>query len=125
MSDPKLRPSAVQNAYVRVCPACSRALEPTRSRQVYCCSQCRFDAANRRRHNGASDPRLRKFYAVVSERMAKGAKEYGERSWSADPERLAREILEELADVAGWAAIAFARVGSIAEVARRLREESR
>lgn len=117
-------PESMEGACTLRCRRCSQPLEPSR-RKVFCSKRCRWQAANGRRRLDVSDPRLRGFFGVVAERVAKGAAAYQDRNWSADPEMLAQEILEELADVAGWGAILFARGTAIAEVSRRLRGEPR
>ena len=50
------------------------------------------------------------YIEVLNARMEKGADEYGERSWSKDPVELCGEVMEELADVAGWAGIMWCRL---------------
>lgn len=54
-------------------------------------------------------------------RLEAGRLEYGDRSFSADPDELAREIAEEAADLACWAYILSRRVARMREAAARLR----
>ena len=63
------------------------------------------------------------YFAQVKGRMEKGAREYGETSFSKSPSRLAIEIREEVEDISGWASIVWARVIQLAQKARLLEAE--
>ncbi len=56
------------------------------------------------------------FVRTVEDRLTQGHADYGDRSYSATPADLIREIREELADVAGWASILDERLAKIAAV---------
>jgi hypothetical protein len=60
-------------------------------------------AADWRTHNDQVFSELRARFEV-------GAREYGDRSWSADPAKLRAEIEAELLDVMNWASIALYRL---------------
>jgi len=45
------------------------------------------------------------FIARARQRMERGAEEYGNQSFGADPDELVNEIEEELLDVVNWATI--------------------
>lgn len=49
-------------------------------------------------------------FSELRARFEVGAREYGDRSWSADPATLKREIEAELLDVMNWASIALYRL---------------
>lgn len=49
------------------------------------------------------------FFKSVRKRLHAGATEYSDRSFDLPPEALMQEVQEELADVAGWAFILWAR----------------
>lgn len=55
------------------------------------------------------------FMQRIHDRCDKGEKEYGDKSFSADPLTLVREIQDEIADIAGWGFILHARLERIAE----------
>jgi DNA-binding IclR family transcriptional regulator len=65
------------------------------------------------------------YFAAVHARMAKGAVEYGEKSWSRDPIELITEIMEELADQSGWAGIAWTRLEGLRGVLLEVRAKQR
>jgi len=50
-----------------------------------------------------SIPTLDEFFDVLRARLAKGAAEYGDKSFAKPTPTSAAEILEEILDVAGWA----------------------
>lgn len=50
------------------------------------------------------------FSRQVEHRLQKGLEEYGDRSFSARPTELVREISEELLDVSAWSFILWARL---------------
>jgi hypothetical protein len=54
-----------------------------------------------------------RFLYMVRARLDAGRVEYGDRSFSRDPDALLKEIEEELLDVVGWASILFARLQRI------------
>lgn len=56
------------------------------------------------------DQQLVEFQGACRKRMAQGAKEYGERSFTASPDQLLGEVQQELEDVANWAFILWCRV---------------
>ena len=60
------------------------------------------------------------FFFAVNARMEKGAKEYGNRSFSEDPEKLIREIQEESEDIAGWSFILWRRLKGLENALRYL-----
>lgn len=53
---------------------------------------------------------LARFLTLVMDRLEKGGKAYGEASFERPTQDLLGEIIEELADVAGWAAVLAARI---------------
>jgi hypothetical protein len=130
ISDPKVPPSAAQNAYVRICPACSQAFEPPRRWQRFCAPRCRAREHRRSRSpttsarsvavvvfdNGSGYLDDFQHFAVsVSERLQKGQESYQGRSFSAEPRALIGEIRDELRDVAGWAFVLDCRLARVAE----------
>lgn len=145
MSDLKLQPSAAQNAYVRICAACSQAFEPARTWQRFCAPRCRASEHRRIRSQATSTRSVgvvafssdgggyiddfEHFAVSVSHRLQKGEKTYQGRSFSAEPHALIEEIRDELRDVAGWAFLLDYRLARMAqEVAgleRALPEEKR
>ncbi len=58
------------------------------------------------------------FTEAVLSRLRVGAAEYGDESLDADPDRLAREIQEELLDVMGWAFLLWAKMQAIHDKAK-------
>lgn len=58
----------------------------------------------------APDPLLSLFVSRVSNRLQRGAATYGDLSFDKPLATTADEILQELEDVAGWAAIAWVRI---------------
>jgi hypothetical protein len=134
MSDPKLPPPAAQNAYVRVCPACSQAFEPARTWQRFCTPRCRA-TEHRRIRSQASSARsvavlakggdylddFEHFAVAVSKRLQKGQETYQGRSFSSESNALIGEIRDELRDVAGWAFVLDRRLARVADAFSRLR----
>lgn len=59
-----------------------------------------------------------RFAAIVSARLAKGREDYGDASFSADPERLLDELQQETADIAGWGFILWSRLQAMREALR-------
>ena len=55
-------------------------------------------------------------------RLDAGRLEYGDRSFSADPSELAREIEEECQDLGAWSFILARRARNLRSAAARLRE---
>jgi hypothetical protein len=53
------------------------------------------------------------FAEAVRRRMEKGRKNYGDASFFRPPEELAREVEEELLDVAGWSFILWTRLRAL------------
>jgi len=53
------------------------------------------------------------FVAEASSRLERGRKDYGDRSFSLPPAELAREVEEELLDVAAWSFILWTRIRAI------------
>jgi len=58
------------------------------------------------------------FVATTEARMRVGRQEYGDVSFSRNPEALITEIEEELADVCGWSFVLFARLQRLREALR-------
>ncbi len=58
------------------------------------------------------------FTEAVLSRLEVGAAENGDESLDADPDRLAREIQEELLDVMGWAFLLWAKMQAIHDKAK-------
>src|SRR5262249_48598856 len=109
---------------------------------LYCCSRCRYDAANRRRPDVSRDhgqaesfatgakrlldeswpERFNAFSAAVSKRLEAGARDYGNQSFNRPPTELVREIQEELVDVGAWSFILWCRIRRVDDavaIARR------
>lgn len=55
------------------------------------------------------------FEAKLHVRLQEGARTYGDKSFSADPQALAREIEQELLDIAGWGFILWTRLQRLRE----------
>lgn len=53
---------------------------------------------------------LAKFLHLVRARLEKGSEDYSDKSLERPTQDLLGEIVEELADVAGWAAVLAARI---------------
>lgn len=53
------------------------------------------------------------FVSMIRGRLERGRTDYGDRSFTRNPEGLAFEIRQELADVAGWAFILWSRLRRI------------
>lgn len=68
---------------------------------------------------------LEAFVAELEARMAKGHIEYGDRSWSKDPETLVREVMEEAVDIAGWGMILWARLHGVLRVLNAIKAETK
>lgn len=60
------------------------------------------------------------FVRRATVRLRRGAVEYGNRSLSAAPTRLADELLEELEDVAAWASILHGRIRQLRDRLEKL-----
>ena len=60
------------------------------------------------------------FMSRVRGRMNKGAREYGDRSFSEHPSLLVAEIQEELQDVCGWGFILWTRLEQIKAALERV-----
>lgn len=60
------------------------------------------------------------YFFAVNARMEKGKVEYGNRSFSADPEVLIREIQEEAEDIGGWSFILWRRLRGLEAAIRYL-----
>jgi hypothetical protein len=63
--------------------------------------------------NTFNEDALLQFATDLSRRLHEGAKVYGNRSFSADPAVLFREIREELVDVSAWSFILSERLRAI------------
>ena len=63
------------------------------------------------------------FASKVRARLRKGAAVYGDRSFSADPADLLREIQEELEDVAGWGFILWTRLERARKALEKIGED--
>lgn len=63
------------------------------------------------------------FVAEASSRLEAGRAAYGDRSFSLPPAELAREVEEELLDVAAWAFILWTRVRAIRTATTSTRHE--
>lgn len=59
------------------------------------------------------------FAAIVSARLAKGQQEFGDASFSLDPERLLDELQQETADIAGWGFILWSRLQAMREALKK------
>ncbi len=130
MSDLKLQPSAAQNAYVRICAACSQAFEPSRRWQRFCTPRCRASEHRRNRTQATSARSVavvvsgngggylddfQYFVASVLGRLQKGQETYHGRSFSSEPHALIEELRDELRDVAGWAFVLDCRLARVAD----------
>jgi hypothetical protein len=130
LSDPESPRSALQNAYARICPACSQAFEPSRRWQRFCAPRCRARAHRRNRSRATSARSVavvvsgngggylddfQHFAVSVSERLQKGQETYQGRSFSSEPHALIGEIRDELRDVVGWAFVLDCRLARVAE----------
>ena len=58
------------------------------------------------------------FVKATSARLEAGRRDYGDRSFSLPPAELAREVEEELFDVAAWSFILWTRIRAIREATR-------
>lgn len=63
-------------------------------------------------------PGFAMFAADLRRRLEAGAQEYGDRSFSRDPDELLREIDEEILDIAGWAYVLRVRLGRLRQARR-------
>ena len=63
------------------------------------------------------------FVAEASSRLEAGRAAYGDRSFSLPPAELAREVEEELLDVAAWSFILWTRIRAIREATTSTRSE--
>lgn len=63
---------------------------------------------------------LARFLNLVRARLDKGAEAYGDASIERPTQDLLNEIVEELADVAGWAAVLAARIFALQRKAGNL-----
>jgi hypothetical protein len=72
-------------------------------------------AATRRNPLGAWP----EFASAVRERLKKGQVEYGDRSFSADPAILLREIREEIEDICGWSYVTWCRIQKLEQALGR------
>jgi len=63
---------------------------------------------------------LDKFLNIVKNRLEKGSEDYDEASFDRPTSNLLQEIVEELADVAGWAAVLAARIFELQRKAEKL-----
>lgn len=74
------------------------------------------DPAKVREHDAkvARDLRRRQqmhdFLDLVLNKLDRGQREYGDRSFTRDPKALLDEMLEEVADIAGWGAVLAVRI---------------
>jgi len=50
-----------------------------------------------------------RFQRTIKDRLRKGARDYGDRSFGRPPAELLDEIMEEIADIPGWGAILYSR----------------
>ena len=55
-----------------------------------------------------------KFMAEVEARLNAGAREYGDKSFSASPKKLISEIQQEIYDIVGWSFILSCRLARVA-----------
>lgn len=55
------------------------------------------------------------FAAEVRARLEQGRADYGDRSFSADPDELLRELQQEALDLAGWGYVLFRRIEAMRE----------
>ena len=115
----------VLDACTLVCEACSQPFKLVRHWQRFCSARCRWTAANARRlqaRSGVVEPsngaghsaHFEDYFVAVRARLRQGEREYGGRSFSADPRVLLEEIRDELRDVAGWAFILDCRLERVA-----------
>lgn len=62
------------------------------------------------------------FVDATSARLEAGRRDYGDRSFSLPPDELAREVEEELFDVAAWSFILWTRIRAIREATTPTRD---
>ena len=70
-------------------------------------------AQDRKQLGGKSEewkPSFQQYIEAVTRRMRCGHREYGDRSFSAEPLQLIREVQEELEDVCGWSFVLWHRL---------------
>jgi len=63
---------------------------------------------------------LEQYLSTVWKRLEQGERDYGDRSFSADPQFLVAQIRQELSDISGWSAILDYRLARLAESLDRL-----
>ena len=63
---------------------------------------------------------LPRFETIVRRRLRRGARDYGDASFARPVTDLLDEIEQELADVAGWAAVAFEKLARLRSLAMLL-----
>jgi hypothetical protein len=56
------------------------------------------------------------FAAEVRARLEQGRADYGDRSFSADPDELLRELQQEALDLAGWGFVLYRRIEAMRAV---------
>jgi hypothetical protein len=64
-----------------------------------------------------------RFADLVAERLAKGEKEYGDKSFSRDPVELIDELQAECLDLAGWGFVLHTRLEAVKAAAEKLMAE--
>jgi hypothetical protein len=64
------------------------------------------------------------YFARVHARLDAGMREYGDRSWSRDPDSLLDEIQQEIEDISGWSVLLWHRLQQMRLALRRSREQN-
>lgn len=61
-----------------------------------------------------------RYCLALNEKLQKGFKDYGDTSFSRNPEQLIQEIQAECLDISGWGLVLWARLEKMLEVIRSL-----
>lgn len=67
-------------------------------------------------------PHMARYLAAVLDRLDKGSAEYGQTSFERPPTATVAELLDEVADVSGWASILYQQLADLAEAVRDVDE---
>jgi len=59
---------------------------------------------------------FKKFVDDLDAKMQKGYEEYGDKSFSKEPQQLIQELIEEVEDICGWGLILKVRLEQMKEV---------
>ena len=70
--------------------------------------------------NDGQTAHLEAYLSTVWKRLEQGECDYGDRSFSADPQFLIAQIRQELSDISGWSAILDYRLARLSESLDRL-----